>query len=198
MDAPTPLLRNRDFLLFVTGRSCNTIAVQALTVAVGWHVYTISHDPVDLGLVGLAQFAPALALFLVSGMASYRFDRRNILMACNLVHVIVVGLLLAILATDAAAVTPILAVLVLHGAARSFYHTASQAILPNLVPRAQFPTAIAYSSSASKAAQLLGPALGGVLIAWTGHGVYWAILAMFAVAGLSAAAIAARLKVQAR
>ncbi|MEQ8397011.1 MFS transporter [Thalassobaculum sp.] len=195
---PTPLLRNRDFLLFVAGRSSNTIAVQALTVAVGWHVYQISHDPVDLGLVGLAQFAPALALFLVAGLASDRFDRRSILMACNLVHAIVVGLLLAILWTDAAAVAPILAVLVLHGAARSFYHTASQAILPNLVPRTLFPSAIAYSSSASKAAQLLGPALGGLLIAWTGNGVYWTTLALFATAGVCAAAISARLKVQAR
>lgn len=196
--APTPLLRNRDFLLVVGGRACNTVAVQALTVAVGWHVYQATGDPVDLGLVGLAQFAPALALFLVSGLASDRIDRRTILVACNLTHMVVVGLLIAILWNDTAAVWPILAVLVLHGAARSFFHTASQAILPNLVPRAQFPNAIAYSSSAGKAAQLVGPALGGVLIAWTGDGVYWVILALFALAAIAAAGIAARLKVQAR
>jgi len=196
--APPPLLRNRDFLMVVGGRTCNTIAVQALTVAVGWHVYQLTGDPVDLGLVGLAQFAPALALFLVSGLASDRIDRRRILVACNLTHMAVVGLLIAILGHDASAVWPILAVLVLHGAARSFFHTASQAILPNLVPRHQFPNAIAYSSSAGKAAQLIGPALGGLLIAWTGDGVYWVILAMFALAALAASAIAARLKVQAR
>jgi MFS family permease len=194
---PTPLLRNRDFLLFVSGRTSNTIAVQALTVAVGWHVYQVTGDPVDLGLVGLAQFAPALALFLVSGLASDRFDRKRIQVACNLAHMVVVGLLIAILSHDGGAVWPILAVLVLHGAARSFFHTASQAILPNLVPRPQFPNAIAYSSSASKAAQLIGPALGGLLIAWTGHGVYWVILATFAVSAASVAAIGARLKVQA-
>ena len=197
MDAPTPLLRNRDFLLFITGRTCNGIAVQALTVAVGWHVYQITRDPVDLGLVGLAQFAPALALFLVSGLVADRVDRRTILMACNIVHVVVVGLLLTILWRDPAAVWAILAVLVVHGAARSFYHTASQAILPNLVPRAQFPSAIAYSSSAGKAAQLLGPALGGLLIAVTGDGVYWVTLALYAVGGGTAAAMAARLRVQA-
>ncbi len=199
MDAspPTPLLRNRDFLLFIIGRTCNGIAVQALTVAVGWHVYQITRDPVDLGLVGLAQFAPALALFLVSGLVADRIDRRTILMICNVVHVIVVGALLTILWQDASAVWAILAVLVVHGAARSFYHTASQAILPNLVPRAQFPSAIAYSSSAGKAAQLLGPALGGLLIALTGDGVYWVTLALYAVGGVTAAAMAARLRVQA-
>lgn len=193
---PTPLLRNRDFLLFVTGRTCNTIAVQALTVAVGWHIYRVSHDPVDLGLVGLVQFAPALALFLVSGLASDRFDRRTIQMVCNFVHTIVVATLLAILWHDSGAVWPILLVLAVHGSARSFYHTASQAILPNLVPRAQFPNAIAYASSSSKAAQLIGPALGGALIAWTGDGVYWVILVLFATSGLAAAGIRARLKVR--
>ncbi|MEQ9333483.1 MFS transporter [Thalassobaculum sp.] len=196
--APPPLLRNRDFLLVVGGRTCNTVAVQALTVAVGWHVYQLTGDPVDLGLVGLAQFAPALALFLVSGLASDRFDRRRILVACNLTHMVAVGLLIAILSHDTGTVWPILAVLVLHGAARSFFHTASQAILPNLVPRHQFPNAIAYSSSAGKAAQLVGPALGGLLIAWTGDGVYWVILVMFALAATAAGAIGARLKVQAR
>lgn len=201
MDTPPPpasILRNRDFILFLTGRVANSMAVQALTVAVGWHVYQVSRDPFDLGLVGLAQFAPALALFLVAGLASDRFDRRTIMVACNAVHVIAVGLLLIILWRDPRAVWAVLAVLVLHGAARSFFHTAGQAILPNLVPRAQFPKAIAYSSSAFKVAQLLGPALGGALIAWTGDGVYWVILVLFAASGLCLAAIGARLKVQAR
>ncbi len=196
--APPPLLRNRDFLLFLGGRTCNTVAVQALTVAVGWHVYQITGDPIDLGLVGLAQFAPALALFLVSGLAADRIDRRRILLACNLGHLVAVALLMAILWNDTEAVWPILAVLVLHGAARSFFHTASQAILPNLGPRPQLPRAAAPPPSAGKAARLVGPALGGLLLAWTGNGVYWAILALFALSALSVAGIAARLKVQAR
>lgn len=201
MDTPPPpasILRNRDFLLFLTGRVANSMAVQALTVAVGWHVYQVSHDPFDLGLVGLAQFAPALALFLVAGLASDRFDRRTIMVICNAVHVISVGFLLIILWQDRQAVWAVLAVLLLHGAARSFFHTAGQAILPNLVPRAQFPHAVAYSSSAFKVAQLLGPALGGALIAWTGDGVYWVTLVLFALSGVCLAAIGAKLKVQAR
>ena len=56
-------------------------------------------------------------------------------------------------------------ILVIHGIARTFLHTASQAILPNIVASHVFPNAVAYSSSVNKAAQLIGPALGGVLLA---------------------------------
>src|SRR3546814_10749193 len=76
---------------------------------------------------------PILALFLVSCLASDRVDRRAIMVACNVVHVITVGLLMIILWHAPQALWAILAVLVLHGGARSFFHTAGQAILPNLM-----------------------------------------------------------------
>ena len=183
------LWHNRDFLLFVASRSGNGVGVQMLTVAVGWHVYALTGDPLDLGLIGLAQFAPNLALFLLAGLAADRFDRRLIMVICNIGHVAAVAALLAII-WQGGSVAAILAVLVLHGTARAFYHTAAQAILPNLVEPARFPNAIAYSSSANKAAQLLGPAVGGLLIAWIGDGVYWVTLAMFAISGAVAALIA--------
>src|SRR3546814_13830538 len=99
------------------------MAVQALTVAVGWHVYEVSHDPLDLGLIGLAQFAPPLALFLVSGLASDRFDRRAIMVACTVVHGITVGLPLTFLWHDPQDLWAILAVLVVPDAAGWFFHT---------------------------------------------------------------------------
>ena len=182
-----PLLQNRRFLFFVLGRTSNVFAVHALTVAIGWHVYRLTGDPMDLGFIGLAQFAPALLLFLASGMAADRIDRRLILATCSAIHVAVVAALLALLSNGAADMTSILALLALHGSARSFYHTSSQALLPTLVSAAQFPNAIAWSSSSTKAAQLLGPAAAGGLIAWMGDGVYWPILAMFAVGGVAAA-----------
>src|SRR3546814_8103733 len=72
------------------------------------------------------------------------------MVACNVVHVITVGLLMIILWHAPQALWAILAVLVLHGGARSFFHTAGQAILPHLMPRAQFANAVAYSSSRSE------------------------------------------------
>ncbi len=190
--------RNRDFLLFVASRVTNVLGLQIVTVAVGWHVYVMTGDPLDLGLVGLSQFAPALALFLLAGMAADRYDRRSILAACNAVHVLATGLLFADARAGAAEVLPIFAILVIHGSARSFYFTASQAILPNLVPEPQFPQAVAWSSTVNKAAQLGGPAAGGLLVAATGDAVYLVALATFAAAALTAAMTGARITVHPR
>ena len=194
----TPLLRNRNFWLFVVNRSSNVIGIHSLTVAVGWYVYKLTGDPLDLGLIGLAQFAPALVLFLFAGMAADRFDRRRIMVACNIVHGLAVASLIALFWFGLGTISPILGILALHGAARSFYHTASQAVLPNLMPRDQFPKAVAYSSSANKAAQLAGPAFGGFLIVGIGDGVYVFTLIMFLIAGISAALISGNLKVPAK
>ena len=195
---PGSLTGNRDFLLFILSRLTNVMGNQIITVAVGWHVYLMTGDPLDLGLVGLSQFAPALALFLVAGLAADRFNRRNILVICNAMHVLAAGLLLAYTLTDRQAVWPIFAILLLHGSARSFYFTASQAIMPNLVVPAVFPKAVAWSSSVNKAAQLAGPAAGGVLIAVVGDWVYLVALTMFALAGVTAALIAVKLVVRPR
>jgi len=185
-EADTPLLRNRDFLLFVATRTGNVFGLQALTTAVLWYVYLLTGNPMDIGYIGLAQFAPALLLFLVAGIAADRIDRRIILSTSNAVHAIVTAALMVLLAGGAASMNVILALLVVHGVARAFYHTASQAILPALVPAAQFPNAIAWSGSSSKAAQLGGPAIAGVLIAYAGDGVYWVILAVFAMSAITA------------
>jgi predicted MFS family arabinose efflux permease len=191
-----PLTRNRNFLLYMAVRFFHVIGAHALTVAVGWHVYQLTRNPLDLGLVGLAQFAPAFVLFLAAGVAADRFDRRKIVLVCNLLHAIAAGLLFSVLSMGEVGVGVILAILALHGAAKSFNQTAMQAILPNLVTKAVFPKAVASASSVNKIAQLIGPPIGGLLIAWAGDVVYIMIVAMFGVAALAAAFIAASLKVR--
>lgn len=196
--APAGLARNRDFISFILGRLTNVLGTQIVVVAVGWHVYLMTGDPLDLGLIGLSEFLPALVLFLAAGLAADRFDRRVILVVCNGLHALVAGLLLAYMLGGNTAVWPIFAILVLHGSARSFYFTASQAILPNLVPPADFARAVAWSSSVNKAAQLAGPAAGGLLVATAGDWAYLAALGLFVLAGAMAGMIAARLNLHPR
>ena len=167
------LLYNRNFVLFLLMRSCNVIGVQIVTVAVGWYVYQLTRDPLDLGYIGLAQFAPSLALFLVAGYVSDKYDRRMTIVVSNVIHLVVVFLLLGVLLSNWGSIKTILLILVIHGIARTFFHTASQAILPNIVASHVFPNAVAYSSSVNKAAQLIGPALGGVLLALSEDWAYY-------------------------
>ena len=184
------LFQNKSFVAFVLNRTFNVMGMHAFTVSIGWHVYKLTGDPLDLGLIGLAQFAPVFALFLVAGVAADRFDRRLILIISNFILMFTVGMTLTVLTLGIATMPIILSILVLHGAARGFYHPASQAILPNLLPTEQFPRAVAFTSSANKAAQLLGPALGGLLIAWVADGVYAVIILFFALSAVSGAVIA--------
>lgn len=180
-----PLWTNRSFLAFVVNRTFNVMGMHAFTVAIGWHVYNLTGDPLDLGLIGLAQFAPVLVLFLVAGVAADRFERRLILIFCNVVQFSTVGSIMLVLHLELSSVAVILMILTVHGAARAFYHPASQATLPNLVPPDDFSRAIAITSSGNKAAQLIGPAVGGALIAWIGDGVYPAIMGFFAVSAVA-------------
>src|SRR5580700_8537664 len=71
-----------DFTVYQVARFLIVVALEMQSVAVGWQVYEITKRPLDLGLVGLAQFLPGIFLFLVSGHAADRFDRRKLLMLC--------------------------------------------------------------------------------------------------------------------
>jgi len=154
-----------DFTLFQVARFLIVAAVEMQAVAVGWQVYEITHRPVDLGLVGLAQFLPGILLFPVSGHASDRFERRDVLMVCYAGFAVCSGLLLTIAQHGTQSVLPIYVVLVLLGVVRSFNGTASRSILPQLVPEEHFPNAVAWNATTFQAATILGPSLGGILYA---------------------------------
>ena len=153
------------FVLFQIARFLMVAAVEMQAVAVGWQVYDITRRPLDLGYVGLAQFLPGILLFPISGDASDRFERRNVLSACYAGYAICFGLLLLLTERGSPSMTSIYVVLVLIGIVRSFNSTASRAILPQLVPREHFPNAVAWNSSIFQAGTILGPAFGGIVYA---------------------------------
>ena len=95
MQTSNPLFQNHSFLAFWATRMCTTMANQMMMVAVGWQMYDLTHSAWDLGLVGLYQFLPALALTLVVGQVADRFDRRRVLGLCLIAQALIVaGLLL--------------------------------------------------------------------------------------------------------
>ena len=140
-------------------------------MAVGWQVYEITRKPLDLGLTGLVQFLPGLLLFLVTGHAADRYDRKNLLALCYAGYGVSAVLLLAVtlradLLQHDASVGAIFAILFFVGVVRSFSMPASRALLPQLIPAEQFQGAVAWNSIIFQAATILGPAIGGLLYAF--------------------------------
>jgi MFS family permease len=163
MPNPLSALRYRDFAVYATGRFLTTLAWQMLSVAVGWQVYQLTHDPLDLGLVGLAQFVPFVLLVLPAGHVADHADRRLVLMAAFGVQAICVGLLLWLTLTGSRSVWPIFIAMTLFGAGRAFSMPTSQAMTPNLVPREAFPSAVALNSVLLEVGIIIGPSMGGLL-----------------------------------
>jgi len=154
------------FLKFQAARFFIVVATEMQAVAVGWQVYEITKRPLDLGLVGLAQFLPGIVLFLVSGHVADRFNRRNLLILCDLGFATCFALLLAITLRGAVSIAAVFAVLVLLGVVRSFNGPVSRAMLPHLVAPEHFAGSVAWASSIFQAATILGPILGGLIYAF--------------------------------
>jgi MFS family permease len=153
------------FLLFQIARFLIVSAVEMQAVAVGWQVYEITKRPLDLGYVGLAQFLPGILLFPISGHASDRFERRNVLSACYAGYALCFALLLALSWRGVPSIAPIYIVLVMIGIVRSFNGPASRSILPQLVPQEHFANAVAWNATIFQASTVLGPSFGGIIYA---------------------------------
>ena len=174
------------FLNFQLARFCIVVATEMQAVAVGWQVYEITKRPLDLGLVGLAQFLPGILLFLVSGHVADRFNRRNLLILCDVGFGICFALLLAITLRGSVSIISVFAVLVLLGVVRSFNGPVSRAMLPHLVPAEHFAGSVAWASSIFQAATILGPILGGLIYAFV-RGPVAVYSGAFVLAGLAIA-----------
>jgi len=163
--ANASLMRHRPFAFYWLARISTTVALQMQAVAVGWQLYELTHNPLDLGLVGLTQFIAAALLVLIAGHLADRYDRRLIVRSCQFlagfaVAMLAVGTVYGWLSRDA-----ILAIVFVIGAARAFEATTLQTLLPAIVPVPMLARATAASSTATQLAVIAGPAIGGLLYA---------------------------------
>ena len=164
---------HRDFRLYQAARMLMTLGVQMQSVAVGLHVYSLTHRPLDLGYVGLAQFLPALVLSPVTGDTADRHDRRHILLGCYLTMVTGAVLLFILAQAGVTQTLPLYAVLVLIGTARAFAGPSGQSLVAHLVPAEHLSSAVAWNSSVFQVGTIVGPTVGGLLYdGFHAHGVY--------------------------
>ena len=184
--------RRRDVPIFIAVRFFSEIAALAQAVAIGWTVYQLSHDPLALGLVGLAEFIPMALLMLPAGELCDRRDPRRILAAGLLLQVLCAGAFLALTMFPGTPLWAFYPILALSGIGRAFAEPAGQAVLPLLVPLERLSPAIALSSSVWQVAVITGPALGGLAYAAGPTEAYGLCAAGFLAAFLAVGAVGGR------
>ncbi|HEU4642914.1 MAG TPA: MFS transporter [Gemmatimonadaceae bacterium] len=160
---PYAALRHRDYRLFLAGRALFTVAEQMLDVSIGWELYERTHSALALGIVGLVLVVPSIVLALPAGHTADRYDRRRIVIAAQGAFM-ACALALAWLSFARGPVPLIYVCLLAGGVALAFARPAASALLPLLVPLADFPNAVTWNSSAFQVAAVVGPALGGAVI----------------------------------
>ncbi|AJA14368.1 MULTISPECIES: MFS transporter [Pseudomonas] len=180
--APQLLRHHRPFLAFWLARVFTASGFQMLTVAIGWHLYQLTGNVLDLGLVGLVEFAPRVLFMLHTGHVADRYDRRKVAALCQSLQGLIALALAVGSATDNVTRELIFALAFLLGASRSFEMPATQALLPNVVPAGLFPRAVAASASATQSATIVAPAVGGFLYAFGSMWVYGPTVALYAIA----------------
>jgi MFS family permease len=182
--SPAPsLLRHRAFVAFLYVRVAASVALQVQVVAVGWQMYELTQSPFHLGLIGLVQFVPAISFFVFTGHVADRYDRRRVTFIAQVVEAIAVAVLAGANFTDALSPGLLLGMAFVVGTGRAFEQPSLQSVLPNLVAGGMLPRAVAASTSASQAAIVAGPALGGLLIAFSPTLVYGVCAGLWLSAG---------------
>ncbi len=166
---------SRDFRLYQTARLLVILGAEAQSVAVAWQVYQITHSALDLGLTGLALFAPGLFFMLAAGHVADRYDRRSIILACYTIQAACSVALLRFALHPTGRIWPIYAVLLGVGLGRAFSGPASSALLPSLVPKHHFVNAVTWGAIVFQIANIAGPAVGGLLytLRLTGRLAQW-------------------------
>ncbi len=167
---------------FWVARFLSAFSIQMLAVAVGWQIYDLTRNPLDLGLIGLSQFAPAVVLVLVTGAAADHYGRRKIMILAEIAFLVVALGLFMLTWHGLTSPVPVFGLLVLLGTARAFYGPATSSLVVNLVPERVFPNAVSWNSSSWQVASITGPVAGGLLYGANALAPYAVSLVFLAVA----------------
>lgn len=160
---PQSVLRHAGYLNFASARVLTGLASQSMTIAVGWMIYDLTHSAFALGFVGFCQFLPRFFLTLVVGHVADYFDRRIVVLVCQLAQALIAIVLTLAIFEGWITAEIIFAAVTLLGAAQAFQQPTSTALLPNIVQPSMLQQAVATSTSLQQVAFIIGPASGGLL-----------------------------------
>ena len=156
--------RHRDYRLYWFGSFLSLIGSQMSSVAIGWQVYQLTHNPLMLGLVGLFSVVPLVLFSLYGGVIADAVDRRKLLLGCQIVLLGTSATLALTTLTGTIFIGVIFAVAAVQGGVTAFANPTRSALIPALVPRADLPNAISLGVTSWQTAAVIGPSVGGLIL----------------------------------
>jgi len=171
-------LRHRDFRLLWLGQIVSITGSQMQFVAINWHVYLLTKDPLALGLVGLFRGVPIIICSLAGGVVADAVDRKRAMIVTQTVMLLTAALLTAETLAGLSSVWPIYILSGISAAAQAFDTPARQAFMPSLVPEEDFPNAVSLAVIVFNVAIIVGPAIAGFILAETGPAIIYGVNAL--------------------
>jgi Transmembrane secretion effector len=166
----------RDFALLWTGAAVSLLGDGVYIVAIAWQVYELSDTPTALSLVGVAWTLPMAAFLLVGGVVSDRFDRREIMIATDLVRAVAVAVIAVLSITGALELWHLILLAIVFGTGDAFFGPAFNSVVPQIVPQRLLVQANSLDQFIRPFMMALaGPALGGLTVAALGTGAAFAL-----------------------
>lgn len=170
---PYAALRFKDFRYLLAGRLISSFSSEMLSFAIGWELWLRTHSALALGMVGLVQVIPVLALSLYAGHVADQYNRKKIVLITQ-AFLAICALGLAFLSYIQGSIYLVYLCLLGIGVARAFNDPASSTLLPQTIPPALFTSAATWNSSTWQFASIAGPAVAGIFVALTNSvtGIY--------------------------
>nr|WP_299071817.1 MFS transporter [uncultured Allomuricauda sp.] len=182
---PYAALRYKEFNIFLLARFAMVFAWSMQFIVIEWQVYSLTKDPLSLGIIGLMEVIPAVGMALFAGHIVDQKEKRNLLIKCILgFSVVSLGLFFLSLPSLETSLAPkkllysIYLLVFFGGLVRAFLGPTIFSLIALIVPKKIYPNAATWSSTTWQMASVLGPALAGFSISWIG--VHWSMCVIFA------------------
>jgi len=169
-------LRHRDFRILWAGMTISLLGDGIFLVAMAWEAYALWNAPAALSILGIGMTLPTIAFLLPAGMLSDRVDRRLVMLWADFGRAVVIGVLAVLSLTGALTFWQLVLVVAVYGVGTAFFIPAFEAVVPDIVPSPDLPAANSLDQFVRPIAlRLVGPAIGGAMVAGLGSGTAFAL-----------------------
>jgi MFS family permease len=181
------------YVKYITSRTLHSFALQIVTTAVGWQIYSATHQAIYLAYVGLAVFLPVLLFVLPAGYAADHFNRRWISACCFALEALSAASLVIYSLSSEQSLWPIYLALILFGTAAAFGNPAASSIVPNVLSKEALPHGVSINSMTWQTASITGPSVGGLLYLY-GPVITYSVATLMLLLGLVAVLMMGRVQ----